>query len=189
MTLLTKPPRRAAKLLPSAPAAPRVARYSKPPRAAKAAPSRQARLATQQSPYYQIWVLTNLTAKPFAALFGNRFHLNLTEWRVLLTVADRPSLSAQELSDYTGLDKMSVSRVVRHLEAQGRLVRQGSESDRRMRHLDLTDDGWAVYDEIAAAAVAREAQIYATLSPEEIETLHRLLGKLSDKAREAAPVV
>lgn len=189
MTSPTQSVQRAGKKLPAAPAAARAVRQAKPPRAGKGAPSRQARLATQQSPYYQIWVLTNLTAKPFATLFGNRFHLNLTEWRVLLTVADRPGLSAQELSDYTGLDKMSVSRVVRHLEAQGRLVRQGSESDRRMRHLDLTDEGWAVYDEIAAAAVAREAQIYASLSPEEMQTLHRLLGKLSDKAREAAPAV
>jgi DNA-binding MarR family transcriptional regulator len=159
-------------------------------RAAKPArpvPAHRARLSTGQSPYYQIWVLTNLTAKPFAALFGARFHLNLTEWRVLLTVADRPGISAQELSDYTGLDKMSVSRVVRRLEEQGRMEREGSESDRRKRHLYLTEQGWSVYDQIAVSAVAREAQIYASLSPAEMKTLHRLLGKLSERAREPVP--
>lgn len=141
-------------------------------------------MSTEQSPYYQIWVLTNLTAKPFVALFGERFHLTLTEWRVLLTVADRPGISAQELSDFTGLDKMSVSRVVRRLEEQGRLAREGSESDRRMRHLFLTEEGWSVYDQIAIAAQAREAQIYASLTEAELGELHRMLAKLSARARE-----
>ena len=148
---------------------------------------RKAWVSTEHSPYYQIWVVTNLTARPFAALFGNRFHLNLTEWRVLLTVADRPGISAQELSDYTGLDKMSVSRTVRHLEAQGRLVREGNATDRRRRHIDLTDDGWAVYEEIARAAVRREQQIYAGLSASELATLRVLLSKLSARAREGVP--
>ena len=155
-------------------------------RPARPAPAHRARLSTAQSPYYQIWVLTNLTGKPFAGLFGARFHLNLTEWRVLLTVADRPGISAQELSDYTGLDKMSVSRVVRRLEEQGRLAREGSESDRRKRHLYLTEPGWSVYEQIAVAAVAREAEIYAGLTAAELKTLHRLLGKLSDRARAPA---
>ena len=141
------------------------------PKAASPKPAsrvrRKAWVSTEHSPYYQIWVVTNLTARPFAALFGNRFHLNLTEWRVLLTVADRPGISAQELSDYTGLDKMSVSRTV--------------------RHLDLTDDGWAVYEEIARAAVRREQQIYAGLSASELATLRVLLSKLSARAREGVP--
>ena len=161
------------------------------PQAASPKPASRARrkawVSTEHSPYYQIWVVTNLTARPFAALFGNRFHLNLTEWRVLLTVADRPGISAQELSDYTGLDKMSVSRTVRHLEAQGRLVREGNATDRRRRHIDLTDDGWAVYEEIARAAVRREQQIYAGLSASELATLRVLLSKLSAHAREGVP--
>jgi DNA-binding MarR family transcriptional regulator len=144
---------------------------------------RKALLATAQSPYYQLWVLSNLTAKPFAKRFGERFHLNLTAWRILLTVADRPGTTAQELADYSGLDKMSVSRAVRSLEGQGRLVREGNAADRRLRHLYLTDAGWAVYDEIGAAAVQREAQIYSELSPAELDTLRGLLAKLSRQAR------
>jgi DNA-binding MarR family transcriptional regulator len=140
-------------------------------------------LSTEDSPYYQIWVLTNLTGKPFNTRFGERFDLNLTEWRVLLTLADKPYITAQVLADYTGLDKMSVSRVVRKLEAQGRLVRENSEADRRSFHLQLTEAGWAVYEEIAAAAIVREADIYAGLSPSELKTLHKLLGKLSVRAR------
>jgi DNA-binding MarR family transcriptional regulator len=140
-------------------------------------------LITEASPYYQIWVLTNLTAKPFMVRFGERFDLNLTDWRIMLTLADKPGITAQGLADYTGLDKMSVSRVVRKLESQDRLVRENSEADRRSFHLNLTDAGWAVYEEIAVAAIERETQVYAGLSAEEVKTLHGLLGKLSARAR------
>lgn len=105
----------------------------------------------------------------------------------MLTLADHPGASAQELSDYTGLDKMTLSRAVRALEAQGRLEREGSEADRRKRHLWLTEEGWVVYDEIARAALEREAQIYAGLTEQELRTLHRLLKKLALRAREPAP--
>lgn len=144
---------------------------------------KRALISTESSPYYRIWVLTNVTGKPFGQRFGERFDLNLTEWRVLLTVADKPGITAQTLSDFTGLDKMSVSRVVRKLESQGRLARDNSEADRRSFHLNLTDEGWAVYGEIAQAAIKREAHVYAGLSGKELETLHKLLGKLLLQAR------
>jgi DNA-binding MarR family transcriptional regulator len=151
----------------------------------QAAPSRrQARLRTQESTFYQAWVLINLTARPFAALFGRRFHLNLNDWRIMLTVADHPGITAQALADYSGLDKMSVSRGVRNLEVQGRLARDGNEADRRLRHLSLTAEGWAVYSEIARSAARREAQLYRALSADELRDFHRLLMKLTAHARE-----
>ena len=156
------------------------------PRSAPRAGTHRSLLSTADSPYYQLWVLSNVTAKPFAKRFGARLHLNLTEWRILLTVADRPGTTAQELSDYSGLDKMSVSRAVRGLEGQGRLVREGSVADRRMRHLYLTEAGWTVYTEIASAAVEREAQIYSELSAGELQLLRELLAKLSRQARMAS---
>ena len=143
-------------------------------------------LRTADSPYYQLWVLSNLTAKPFPR-FGARFQMNLTHWRVMLTVADHPGITAQALSDYSGLDKMIVSRAVRGLEEQGRLVREGDEADRRLRHLSLTADGWDVYGRIAKAAVAREAEIYSVLGARELAELRRMLAKLSSQARAPAP--
>jgi DNA-binding MarR family transcriptional regulator len=160
------------------------AAVARTPARRKPAGSHEALLRTQQSAFYQVWVLTNLTAKPFAVLFGRRFHLSLNDWRIMLTVADHPGVTAQELADYTGLDKMSVSRGVRHLEAQQRLARGGNEADRRLRHLFLTDEGWDVYTEIAHNAVRREAELYRALAPSELREFHRLLMKLSSHARE-----
>lgn len=144
-------------------------------------------LSTRDSPFYQLWVVTNLTAKPFAASFAKRFDINLTDWRILLTIADAPGCSAQALAEYCGLDKMSVSRAVRNLESQDRLVRKGNEADRRMRHLHLTNKGWAVYNAIATSAVAREAELLSALTAAELSAFRKLLAKISKQARKVAP--
>ncbi|HVZ42632.1 MAG TPA: MarR family winged helix-turn-helix transcriptional regulator [Ramlibacter sp.] len=152
-----------------------------PPRKGAA---RHALLHTDESPFYQLWVLTNLTARPFAPAFGQRFHMNLNDWRVMLTLADHPGVTAQELADHTGLDKMIVSRAVRNLEAQGRLVRESNEADRRLRHLYLTASGWDVYTEIGKHAARRESQLYEALDASELRKFQQLLLKLCARARE-----
>lgn len=152
------------------------------PRPSKAR-ARKPLLSTRDSLFYQLWVVTNLTARPFGVSFGKRLHINLTDWRILLTVADAPGTSAQALAEYCGLDKMSVSRAVCNLEAQGRLVREGSESDRRMRHLYLTEAGWSIYNAIVVSAMAREAELFKALTAAELRRFQALLLKVSTQAR------
>jgi len=121
------------------------------------------RIRTARSPFFQLLVLANLTARPFQERFGRRLRLTLSEWRVLVVVADRPGTTAQDLADYIGLDKMSVSRAVRGLVARGRLKREASAEDRRRLNLELTEKGWQVYDAIAASGLARERAVFAGL--------------------------
>jgi DNA-binding MarR family transcriptional regulator len=125
----------------------------------------RARIRTARSPFFQLLVLANLTARPFAERFGRRLRMSLSEWRVLLVTADRPGITAQDLADYIGLDKMSVSRAVRGLVANGRLARKPSAEDRRRLHLYLTPAGWRVYEEIAASGLERERAVFGTLPP------------------------
>jgi DNA-binding MarR family transcriptional regulator len=148
---------------------------------ASAAP--RARIRTARSPYFQVLVFTNLTAKPFHERFGKRLRIGLPEWRVMMVVADRPGITAQELADYTGLDKMSVSRAVRALQARGRLQREQSAADRRRLHLALTPAGWKIYATIADTGLERERQMFAALSARERRTFAALLAKLLARAR------
>src|SRR5689334_19431489 len=89
----------------------------------------RARIHTARSLFFQLLVLANLTARPFHERFGRRLRMSLSEWRVLLVVADHPAITAQDLADYIGLDKMSISRAVRGLAARGRLAREASARD------------------------------------------------------------
>jgi DNA-binding MarR family transcriptional regulator len=142
----------------------------------------RARIRTQRSLFFQLLVLANLTARPFHERFGRRLHMSLSEWRVLLVVADQPGITAQDLADYIGLDKMSVSRAVRGLAARKRLAREASARDRRRLHLYLTEEGWRAYEEIASSGVQRERAVFAALGAGEqrefFDRLERLVAGL-----------
>ena len=138
----------------------------------------RARIRTQRSPFFQLLVLANLTARPFLERFGRRLHMSLSEWRVLLVAADRPGITAQDLADYIGLDKMSVSRAVRGLVARKRLAREASARDRRRLHLYLTEEGWSAYEAIASSGVARERAVFGTLGAKEQREFFAQLERL-----------
>jgi DNA-binding MarR family transcriptional regulator len=148
------------------------------------APARhRARIRTARSPFFQLLLLANLTARPFPELYGRRLRLSLSEWRVLVVVADRPGITAQDLADYIGLDKMSISRAVRGLVARGRMTRRASARDRRRLHLFLSEEGWRVYGEIATSGVARERAVFAALGPRARRSFYDQLVRLVASTR------
>ena len=144
---------------------------------------RRARIRTARSAFFQLLVLANLTARPFHERYGRRLRMSLSEWRVLLVVADRPGITAQDLADYIGLDKMSVSRAVRGLAARRRIARQASVRDRRRLHLSLTAAGGRIYEEIAASGLARERAVFASLGGKERRAFFALLTRLVASTR------
>lgn len=131
--------------------------------------------------------VVNLTAKPFFTIFGKDHDLSINEWRVLIVLANRGSLAAHEIAALTGMDKMSVSRAVRRLAANGRLERTTDAQDRRRTLLSLTDEGRRVYMAIAPNAKRRVTALFAGLSTDESETLIRLLAKLERSAEALEP--
>jgi DNA-binding MarR family transcriptional regulator len=150
---------------------------------AKPSSPHRALIRLRRSPFFQLLVLANLTARPFHERFGRRLHMSLSEWRVMLVVADRPGITAQDLADYIGLDKMSISRAARGLVARGRLARVASARDRRRLHLSLTEAGWRVYEEIAGAGAARERAVFGALPARERATFFEQLARLVESTR------
>ena len=140
-------------------------------------------LALESSTFFKLLRLVNMTAKPFGRLYERRHHLSLTEWRVMLTLASTPGLSAVDVSDLLGLDKMAVSRAVRGLEGRGRIERRPDPEDGRRARLTLTAEGWELYRAIAPSGRGREEALLSGLSSAERATLDRLLEKLLGQAR------
>jgi DNA-binding MarR family transcriptional regulator len=136
-----------------------------------------------RSTVFKLLQLVNLVAKPFGRLHARRHDLPLTDWRVMLTLASRPGMTAAEVADLLGLDRMAVSRAVRALERQGRLARTTDPEDGRRAHLALTAAGHAVHRDIAPSGQAREAALLADLDPEERAAFERMLDRLLARAR------
>lgn len=128
---------------------------------------------------YRLSILSNTISQAIAGVYGDRFNLNVTQWRVIAVLGRYPDLSAVDVAERTKMDKVAISRAVNDLIAGGRLNRSIDKSDRRRSVLSLSEHGWEVYREIAPLALACEARLKSALTATEREALERILDKLT----------
>jgi DNA-binding MarR family transcriptional regulator len=136
-----------------------------------------------RSPFLKLLLLVNLTARPFARRYEKQHRLALSEWRVMLVLAESPGLSSAEIAERLGLDKMAVSRAVRGLERRGRLGRRADPRDGRRWALHLSAAGRALFRKIAPSAIDREAALFGILTASERARLDAILDRLVASAR------
>lgn len=128
---------------------------------------------------YRLSVLSNTVSQAIAAMYGERFNLNVTQWRVIAVLGRYANLSAVEVAERTRMDKVAVSRAVAELIDAGRLDRSTDSGDRRRSVLNLSKAGRGVYEEIAPLALACEARLQSVLTAAERAMLERILDKLT----------
>ena len=88
------------------------------------------------------------------------------------------------LEEHLMVKPSTASGIVGRLEEKGLLRRQTSSSDGRCRILALTDAGRQFYAQFRAIAQQVSQQAERNFSPEEKETLRRLLLRLADNLSE-----
>ena len=88
------------------------------------------------------------------------------------------------LEEHLMVKPSTASGIVGRLEEKGLLRRQTSRSDGRCRILALTDSGRQFYTQFCAIARQVNRQAEQNFSPEERETLRRLLLRLADNLSE-----
>lgn len=140
-------------------------------------------LPIAQSPFFRMVLAVNLTARPFARLYSGKFHLNLTQWRIMITLASVPGASANEVARLSGLDKMAVSRSLAAMVRHGYVVRRNAHADRRRWELALTAKGKKAFAAIAPSGAERERALFADFSSSERASFMRLLDKIVARAR------
>lgn len=104
--------------------------------------------------------------------------LTRPEFSVLHCLAQCPNVTAQDISVMTGQAKNTLSRAIRRLLRDGRIVRTPDASDSRALLLMLTDRGRALHVELIADFASRERAMLLPLTSAERVQLDRLLGKL-----------
>ena len=88
------------------------------------APASGPRLLADDSLFFKLVRVVNLTARPFVETLSRQHQLSLNEWRVMVVLASHPGVAAHEVAEITGLDKMSVSRALAALERRRRVQRR-----------------------------------------------------------------
>jgi len=115
------------------------------------------------------------------ALYGwveERFGLSRPEFVVIYSLGIMDGVTASEIATSTAFPKNTLSRAVSRLTRLGLIERSAGATDRRQQNLTLTPKGRAVLDESVPRFVAGEAEMLATLSLVEQETLSALMAKV-----------
>jgi DNA-binding MarR family transcriptional regulator len=146
---------------------------------------RSTRLPIDDSIFFRLVRVVNLTARPFSESIGRDHRLTLNEWRVLIVLANHAGAAASEVAGLTGLDKMSVSRALAALVRRGRVVRKIDPADRRRLMLRLSAEGERLYERIGAPAKERERSLFRGIGAGEQAQLGRTLDRLIENLREA----
>jgi DNA-binding MarR family transcriptional regulator len=138
---------------------------------------------------YRMAITSDAVSSHIASDYGERFDLKIPEWRVMAVLGEMGALTQRDLCRATQMDKVAVNRACRALDDRGYLFRNPNASDGRSHHLELTESGRDLYEQIWPQAYAAYERIYSALTPREVERLRELLDKLLNAVRQidAAP--
>ncbi|WP_368300864.1 MarR family winged helix-turn-helix transcriptional regulator [Kluyvera sichuanensis] len=103
---------------------------------------------------------------------------------LLVAIGRRGPIGVVELADNLGRDYTTVSRQVKKLEAQGLAHKQPNAHDRRISEVTLSEQGQAIFAQIARARQKLMNQVLANWSPEEVQALFTLTRKYADSLQQ-----
>lgn len=131
---------------------------------------------------YRLSVATNRVSDLVASAYRRLFGINIPEWRLIAVLAERGELNQQGLGQATRMDKLAVSRAAAGLDKRGLIERRTDARDRRNQRLTLSAEGRKLYAAVAPEALAIEARLFASFSPDRRDTLLAMLGEIEAAA-------
>jgi DNA-binding MarR family transcriptional regulator len=98
---------------------------------------------------YQAVVLADQISRYTLGVVKAEAGLNLSQWRVLAAVAEKPGRTARDVTEITPMDKTIVSRAVSSLIKAGHIKKTPDATDKRRLFLTVTPSGQSIYSKIA----------------------------------------
>lgn len=110
--------------------------------------------------------------------------------RVIHFVARHPGLRVSDLLDILRITKQSLARVLKQLIDEGFVTQQSGKSDRRERHLYLTQKGLNFADKLSQLQCARIGNAFQSMGPESKQTVEAFLfAMISNKDQGAVSAI
>jgi MarR family transcriptional regulator, transcriptional regulator for hemolysin len=104
-----------------------------------------------------------------------------SRWLLLLQLSRHDGCSHRELAQHMGIEAATLVRLVDSMEREGKLKRCGSETDRRVKHLQLTAAGKKAVEHIRSHAAVLRKEILSGSSKENIGICIEVLGGIRNK--------
>lgn len=106
-------------------------------------------------------------------------------WLILISVVSGAGTSQSALAERLAITGPTLVHHLDRLEAAGLISRRLDPGNRRVRALELTDEGWRTFHRLREAAMAFDARLRAGIEDTELHTVRRVLAALRTNA--AAP--
>jgi DNA-binding MarR family transcriptional regulator len=108
--------------------------------------------------------------------------LSAAQFSVIASLAGQERKSASDLCRGISYDAGAMTRMLDRLEGKGLIRRSRSPDDRRLVHLELTEEGRAAYPRMRELALAVANRFLRGFSKAEARTLESLLSRMLDNA-------
>jgi len=126
------------------------------------------------------WYSNNYIKKVFQE---NNIDISYTQWKLIITINQKPGLTQTELSKSAQKDKASVTRMLDILEKEDYVTRKKDPEDRRLYNIFLTEKGEAVFKKTLPLVNRVESDMLQDLTEEEVEIMKRCLVQICDRTR------
>jgi MarR family transcriptional regulator for hemolysin len=103
---------------------------------------------------------------------------SLPIWLIMVSLRTEQLGTQRELADSIGIKAATLTHHLNAMESAGLVERRRNPDNRRVHDVRLSERGDALFERLAAAAIAHDRRLRTGLAPDEIATLTRLLTKI-----------
>lgn len=104
-----------------------------------------------------------------------------SRWLLLLHLSRKDGCANCELAQSMGIEAATLVKLVDHMEKEGLLKRCASETDRRVKHLYLTEAGMKEVENIRSYAADLRKEVLGGLTQAEIKVALDVLNNIRNK--------
>ena len=104
--------------------------------------------------------------------------ISLDQWLVLGPVWKNEGISQKNISEYSGKDKTSVTKIIDTLEKKNLVVRVADQLDHRVKRVVLSNKGRELFLDVMPVMSQTRDELRNGISDKEIESLKIVLNKI-----------
>jgi MarR family transcriptional regulator for hemolysin len=105
----------------------------------------------------------------------------MSRWMLLLHLSRNDGCTHSELAQCMGIEAATLVRLVDRMEKEGLLKRCSSETDRRVKHLRLSDTGIASVENIRSTACDLRRSVLTGLNQSEIQNALNVMNNIRSR--------
>ena len=105
-------------------------------------------------------------------------YINASEWTCFAFINHFQKITQKELALRTGMDKVSINRLIKKLQANNYVEKTMDTSDKRKQIISLTNEGLKVYKSLKKIAGESLGKVYQKLDSKDFETCQNILKQI-----------